>query len=320
MNNLNSQQGFNAQNWQAACFEADKQGLNYVLVTLLGSAGSTPRSAGTKMLITANNIYDTVGGGHLEFVIIQKARQLLAEQYQGTLKQRQLIEHFPLSASLGQCCGGSTSTLFEVIESNSLQLDVYGAGHVAHALIQILSQLPINVRWIDTRAELFPESVASNIHIHIEEYPEDAVKNAVPDSAFLILTHNHQLDFSIAEQVLKRDDSCWLGVIGSSTKALRFQKRLSSKGFSPENIEHMQCPVGLSQVSGKEPMEVAVSMAGQIIELYQQRKIDSDNKDETQASKKRQGLQWKALQSSLNISPNSTTESDDATHEHSAKR
>ena len=38
----------------------------YVLVTVIGTRGSTPRETGSKMVVTAENSYDTIGGGHLE--------------------------------------------------------------------------------------------------------------------------------------------------------------------------------------------------------------------------------------------------------------
>lgn len=285
---LNRSQGFHAHNWSDACAELDKSSTAYVLVTLLGSAGSTPRSAGTKMVVTAEDIYDTIGGGHLEFAVIQKARTLLAEN-----RSEQKIEHFPLGASLGQCCGGSTTVLMEAIVSDALALDVYGAGHVAHALMQILSALPVSVRWIDARAELFPETLPANVTKVVNEFPQDEVKKAKAGSASLVLTHNHQLDFDIVEAVLRRDAFGWLGLIGSDTKAKRFQTRLQSKGLDDALIARLQSPVGLAAVPGKKPMEVAVSIAGEIIALYHR------EKPQATGAHKREGLQWQQMKDTI---------------------
>jgi len=284
-------------NWYDALHRCQTLGQSYAIVTVMTVAGSTPREAGTKMIVTGDSQYDTIGGGHLEFVVIQKARELLAALNQGELSDKQCFEHFPLAASLGQCCGGSANVLFEVLSSEQLKLHVFGAGHVAHHLMQILASLPIQVCWIDAREELFPEqSPASNIEMIKADDNEavvDVVLSAQQDSAFLVLTHNHQLDYAIAEAVIKRGDSRFLGVIGSDTKATRFRKRLSAKGFSAEQITTMQSPVGLSEVEGKLPMEVAVSMAGQIITLYQ-----ADKKASGQ-TKKREGIAWKTIEKSL---------------------
>ena len=286
---INQIQGFHAQTWQQACYQLQQQGQDYVMATMIGVAGSTPRAAGSKMVISAEDIFDTVGGCHLEFVIIQKARELLALAAQGQVPDQQLMEHFPLAASLGQCCGGSATVLFELQVEQAMPLDVYGAGHVAHALMQILQDLPLRIRWIDSRADLFPAQSMKNIRYCVDEEPCELVRSAAKQSAFLILTHNHQLDFALTEAILKRGDARWLGVIGSDTKAKRFRQRLAAKGFSAADMAFMQSPVGLEAVSGKLPMEVAVSMAGAIINEYQRSATHAPG------TKKRQGLQWKDM-------------------------
>ena len=72
--------------------------------------------------------------------------------------------------------------------------------------------------------------------------PVDQVKSAKKGNAFLILTHNHQLDFELCQAILKRDDALWMGVIGSETKAKRFQYRLTQRGFSEQQIEANDLP------------------------------------------------------------------------------
>ncbi|NRA41051.1 MAG: xanthine dehydrogenase accessory protein XdhC [Pseudomonadales bacterium] len=290
---INQAPGFHAQTWQQACYQLQQHGTEYVLATIIGAAGSTPRAAGTKMVITAENIYDTLGGGHLEFVVMQKARELLANAERGEAQSQQLIEHFPLAASLGQCCGGSATVLFELQLEQGMALDVYGAGHVAHALMAIVKDLPLRIRWIDARQSLFPAETPANIQCCIDEDPTVWVASAAANSASLILTHNHQLDFALTEAILKRGDACWLGVIGSDTKAQRFRQRLLAKGFSQSEVASMQSPVGLEAVSGKLPMEVAVSIAGALIQVYQSQQAPAID------HKKRAGLQWKQMQTWL---------------------
>ena len=284
-------QGFHSQSWSQSITELEQAGTNYVIATILGTSGSTPRATGTKMVICGDHIYDTLGGGHLEFVVIKKARELIAQG-----KSAQVIEQFHLGASLGQCCGGGAVVLFEMIASNHMKLDVYGAGHVAQALIPILAKLPLQVRWIDNRDDVFPQQIPSNVTKIVDEFPVEQVKQASQNNAFLILTHNHQLDFELTQAILKRDDALWLGVIGSQTKAKRFKHRLQHREFSEQAIAKMTCPVGLSNISGKLPMEVAVSISGQIIELYQQYNLEHNHSNQQSSQ---QGLQWKTLKNVL---------------------
>ena len=286
MTDLNrSFQGFHSQSWAQAIAALEQSGTDYVIATVLGTSGSTPRASGTKMVITGENIYDTLGGGHLEYKVIERARELLVQG-----QSAQVAEQFHLAATLGQCCGGAAVVMLEAMCCQHMRLDVYGAGHVAQALIPILAQLPIKIRWIDNRADVFPATIPDNVLKVVEDEPVVAVQQAQANSAFLILTHNHQLDFDLTQAILKRDDALWLGVIGSQTKAKRFQHRLAHRDFSQQSIDKMICPVGLDNVGGKLPMEVAVSIAGQLIDLYQGQQPEQV---------KRQGLQWQSLQQSF---------------------
>lgn len=284
-------QGFHGQSWSQAAYQLENAGTHYVLITVLGTAGSVPRASGTKMVVTAENIFDTIGGGHLEFKAIEKARSLLIQN-----QSEQVIEQYKLGANLGQCCGGMAVIMFEVMISQHLQLDVYGAGHVAQALMNIIAQLPIKARWIDSRADVFPEHIPQNVLKVIDEEPTKQAQVATANTASLILTHNHQLDFELVETILNKSDSLWLGVIGSETKAKRFKNRLVHRDFSSQQIEKMICPVGLENISGKRPMEVAVSISGQLMNLYQQKQP---------APTKREGMQWHTLKQALisNASP-----------------
>lgn len=215
---------------------------------------------------------------------MEKARLLLADS-----KAVQEIENFPLAAKLGQCCGGSVAVLFEMMVVERQSIQVHGAGHVGHALVQILSQLPLQIQWVDSREGLFPEQTPANVRCLVEPYPEDAVKDAPENTLFIVLTHNHQLDFSLTEKIISRGDAAFLGVIGSETKAKRFRMRLEHKGYSDAQVAQMTSPVGLAEVGGKLPMEVAVSIAGQVISIYQAG---------TKKAKK-SGLSWKQLQSEM---------------------
>lgn len=95
-------------NWISALATLQNQGEPCVLVTIIEELGSTPRNAGSKMVISAAQAFDTIGGGHLEYKAMQIARDMLVRGQQNTH-----LERFSLGASLGQCCGGVTVLLFE---------------------------------------------------------------------------------------------------------------------------------------------------------------------------------------------------------------
>ncbi|WP_077341890.1 xanthine dehydrogenase accessory protein XdhC [Pseudocolwellia agarivorans] len=256
----------NKQNWSSATYQLNQQGKAYVMVTLIGITGSTPRDSGTKMVITHDEFFDTIGGGHLEFKATKFAHKLLKKGVNA-----QHIEHFQLGSQLGQCCGGTATVLFECFAATGINIMLFGAGHVGQALMPILSALPCQITWVDSRAEQFPVNAETlnNTRVIVSETPEDEVANMPANSYFIVMTHNHQMDFDISQAILKRGDFAYLGLIASDTKWRRFKQRYKHRDIDEALVERMHCPIGLPDVTGKLPMEVAVSVAGQIISCYQ---------------------------------------------------
>lgn len=251
-------------NWAQAASELSSLGQPYVLVTMLNIHGSSPRENGTKMLVTADKTVESIGGGHLEFLAIKKSRALLLEN-----NCQQLIEDFSLGATLGQCCGGKVTLLFESFIPAKVQIALFGAGHVSRSLISILSGLPVNVIWIDSRENEFPQEIPNNVSRVISEYPEDEVIDLPANTYAIVMTHSHALDYTIVSKLLKEKNYQFLGLIGSNTKSKRFRKRLERRGFEKSSIDSLKCPIGLSSIPGKKPMEIAVSIAAEVISQYQ---------------------------------------------------
>ncbi len=272
------------QNWTDAAQRCQQTGEAYALVTILGCSGSTPRDQSSKMVVTVEDTFDTIGGGNLEFVVTNKAHELLAKN-----QDSQEIIPFPLAGALGQCCGGNATVLIETFTACRFQLALFGAGHVAKELVKILGSLPCKVNWIDSRQELFPSSTPSNVTAKCHEDPVSQIALLPPGADVLILTHNHQLDYELTVAALQHGQLRHIGLIGSDTKAQRFAKRFEKDGFSSKQRENVTCPVGLSEVPGKLPMEVAVSIAGELIAIEHQGKI----------KKLHRGLAWKEIKQSL---------------------
>jgi len=298
-------------NWSKATYQLAKQGKAYVLVTVIGVTGSTPRNNGTKMVVTSDALHDTIGGGHLEHVSIKFARRLLADN-----QDCQQLEHFQLGSQLGQCCGGSASVLFECFAASEVNIMLFGAGHVGKALIPMLAALPVQVTWVDSRESQFPENfdqinTHGNIQRVVSEQPEDEVALMPENSYYIVMTHNHQMDFDITQAILKRGDFGYLGLIASDTKWRRFQQRFKHREISPELVQRMHCPIGLPEVSGKLPMEVAVSVAAQIINIYQQQAsaqqaMQKVNNEQPKAKGSLKGVSWKVLAASLQATEEQT--------------
>ncbi|WP_315315239.1 xanthine dehydrogenase accessory protein XdhC [Pantoea vagans] len=250
--------------WISVLHQLREKRQSCVLITVLSEHGSVPRDSGSKMVVTQQESFLTIGGGHLEFACIAQARAML--QSGATAPH---IEDYSLGARLGQCCGGKTTLLFEPLLQAQPEIYLFGAGHVGQALVNLLATLPCHINWIDSRPDQFSDVPAGVVTLQPDD-PLDCVTRAPAGSYFIIMTHHHPLDFELCEAVLKRGDFRYAGVIGSATKNQRFRYRLAGKGVASEPLARLRCPIGLPDVKGKLPAEIAVAIAGEIISVYQQ--------------------------------------------------
>jgi len=241
-------------------------------VQVLEARGSVPREVGTRMLVAADAVAGTVGGGHLELQAIARARELLAA---GVTDPRD--HHYPLGPALGQCCGGALTLRTQRLSEASVAawsadpplftLQLYGAGHVGRAIVRLLEGLNCRVQWIDEREAEFPDSgSAAHIERVCVEPVEAEVALAPPGAFYLVLTHSHDLDQRIAEAILRRGDFGYLGLIGSATKRARFLRRFEDRGIGADVLARITCPIGIAGISGKEPEVIAVAVAAQLLQ------------------------------------------------------
>ncbi|MDO6388135.1 xanthine dehydrogenase accessory protein XdhC [Uliginosibacterium sp. 31-12] len=291
-----------------------------VLVSVAGVRGSAPREAGASMLVGADFVVDTIGGGHLEWEAMAEARAMLL-----TGHRRPELRRYALAASLGQCCGGIVWLSYETLRpedaaawqasatqhasgiallrqlngdaaascwsagtaSGALKLpttesardwsltqpltppafclNVYGAGHVGTALVTLLAPLNLRLRWIDPRADLLAAAPAG-VECQPCDAADEAVSSAPTGSSHLVLTHDHALDLALTEAILRRGDFAHFGLIGSQSKRTRFRQQLAARGFTPAQIERMQCPIGVPGIRDKTPQAIAIGVAAQVLQ------------------------------------------------------
>jgi len=256
-------------NWVQAMAKLESEAQGFVLLTVMAVRGSSPRDTGTKMVVSEDETFDTIGGGALEFQSIDIARELLKSN-----KLQQHTERFNLGKDLKQCCGGVITVFFEVFPASDFVLNIFGAGHIGQALVKILAEVDCKVNLFDSRPELLSGIDARNVQtIHLKQ-PELAVESCAKKSYFLVMTHDHALDQQLCEAILTRGDAAYCGVIGSSTKGLKFRQRLLKKGFYQDELQQLTCPMGLADLKTKKPMEIAVSIMAECLLLKEKQQLD----------------------------------------------
>lgn len=247
--------------WRELLHSLHRSGTPHVLVTVVEALGSTPREAGAKMVVTTEGLATgSIGGGSLENAALATAARLLAEGAGGPILEKTI-----LGPDHNQCCGGAVTLLFEPFAPPPLVLALFGAGHVARALVRVLDGIPCRVIWVDERAEAFPDALPNWVEQRLAPEPDAEVPTLPPGCHALVMTHSHTRDYALALALLGRDDLASVGVIGSATKAARFRKRLREDGVAAERVESLRCPLGLPGLSGKHPAEIAVAVVAQLL-------------------------------------------------------
>ena len=97
--------------------------------------------------------------------------------------------------------------------------------------------------------------------------PVEHVEGMASEERCLVMTHDHHLDYRLVSAILTRTEVDFVGLIGSETKSKRFMSKLKKEGLSDEDLARCVCPIGLPSVKGKLPMEIAVSVAAQLLSL-----------------------------------------------------
>lgn len=251
-----------------------------VWVVVASTQGSVPREAGTWMAVFDDALVGTIGGGHVEYQAIARARALLAAPSQAA--QPLVAVRFALGPALGQCCGGVMYLRFEPVtacdgpalakrlDAGLRPVALFGGGHVGQALVRVLAPLPFHITWIDSRDGVFPPDMPERVVCEQSEPVQAAVSGLVPDSRVLIMSFSHAEDLDVLAACLKRQrekaDLPYIGLIGSQTKWATFQHRLQARGFTEAELAHVTCPIGVPGIKGKEPQVIAVAVAAQLLQ------------------------------------------------------
>lgn len=251
-----------------------------VWVTVQAHRGSVPREAGAWMAVFETVTVGSIGGGHLEWQAIAQARSQLSGQ------PGERVLRYALGPSLGQCCGGEVFLEFERVGTQDIPrlqqqflaqqaqwppVALFGGGHVARALVQVLGRLPFQVHWIDSRDQIFPETLPANVSAEHAEPVQHAVAALPPQSRVLIMSFSHAEDLDVVAACLQRQrvrgDLPFVGLIGSRSKWATFKHRLAARGFSAPEQAQVTCPIGVPGIAGKAPEVIAVAVAAQLLQV-----------------------------------------------------
>ena len=148
----------------------------------------------------------------------------------------------------------------ERVESDSLPVHLFGAGHVGRAIAARATGLPLDIAWYDSRAEA---AEAPGVVLADEADMVACAAEAPDGGAVVVVTHDHALDYRLIAAALG-SRARFVGLIGSRTKRARFLSRLAA-----DNVDatRLTCPIGLPGIKGREPEVIAIATLAQLLML-----------------------------------------------------
>lgn len=246
--------------------QALEEGCPFAVLTLLKSEGHVPQDPGAKALVSAAGLISgTVGGGKVEAKLVRLAMDMLGDQI-----KIPRLEFIDLQRDLGMTCGGSATFSIEPVYPTAWQVAVFGAGHIAQALVPLLGTLDCRVTVIDPRPEWLnqlPENPRLSKVCTVDTGA--AVAQFPAGTHFVVVTQGHGTDLPVLKAVLRRGDCGYVGVIGSSVKRRSLRAALLADGFSEVQIETFETPMGLP-LGTNSPPEIAISIVARLLQIRDQ--------------------------------------------------
>ncbi|WP_344583198.1 xanthine dehydrogenase accessory protein XdhC [Streptomyces lunalinharesii] len=263
--------------WVAAVARLRARRESGVLVTVTTVRGHAPRDAGAKLVVGQTETWGSIGGGNVEAVAIDRAREMSAV----SKKEPELLD-FALNDKVTnrhgvQCCGGTVSVLLEPLPVVRA-VAIFGVGHVGLELARILARQDLDLHLVDSRSDLLTEDrlgvladAVAQVHVHHTPLlPEEVLTELPPGTHVLVMTHDHAEDAALCDAALRTPHLGSIGLIGSAAKWVRFRKRLLTEGGHHEAaVDRIRTPIGMTEITGKEPATIAVSVAADLLRTFE---------------------------------------------------
>jgi len=229
------------------------------MLTVVGKDESAPRDVGTRMLVTAQDEFGTIGGGSVEGLAVEAAREVLEGQADPGVRTYELRP----GGNTGMVCGGSMDVFIDRLRGKR-HVYVAGGGHIAAELAPLAARMGYAVTVIDDREEYadearFPEATRV---IHGDYGEALAELPITSESAVVVATRSGTFDTAAVGAALE-GGAGYVGLVASDTKADRVLDNLAEDGVGRDRLVDVRAPVGLD-LGGGGPEDVALSVLAEL--------------------------------------------------------
>lgn len=237
-----------------------EQGIPAVLCIVTETTGSTPRKAGSKMLVFQDGtIKGTIGGGSVEFQAIQDALKII---YCGI----PFTKLFHLENDLKMHCGGTMEIYFEPIGCLP-KLYIFGGGHIGKALAGYATGLGFRPFVFDQRESIFDPWDLPGVETRTGDFLQIIDSLTFDTNTYIaIVTHKHDFDETVLLACVQREYA-YIGMIGSKRKVAEIRKNaLENHSIPDAQLERVDMPIGIP-FAAESPAEIAISIIAKMIDV-----------------------------------------------------
>lgn len=240
--------------------EIKRAGKNAALCIVVETSGSTPRKAGSKMLVAeTGETYGTIGGGSVEYKMVAEAMTVIRQKEPKKIKLN-------LETDAAMHCGGMMEIYIEPV-SPDLRLVIFGAGHVGAALAHFAKEFGFKITFVDDRPSILKKLKDHGYEIIEKNYIEAANEAVFDEKTYIVVTTpKHEFDEQVTGICAKKPHR-YLGMIGSKRKVATAKQNYLDKGLLVvAEIEKIDMPIGI-KFNAQTPEEIAISILAKLIDV-----------------------------------------------------
>jgi xanthine dehydrogenase accessory factor len=238
------------------------------VATIVKTMGSSPRSAGSKMLVYSDGrIVGSVGGGEMEQQVIAAAQEVIRQG------QPRYLDFTLSTPERGDplVCGGEMEIFVEPLVTTPTLL-IVGAGHIGAACAELGKFLGFRVVVIDDRPELASkDKLPAADEIIVGDTAAELHKvETTPQTYIVLVTRAHTLDAVVLRAALEKT-AAYIGMLGSKRRVLTVFDMLKQEGVAEAEFERVHAPIGI-EIHAETPQEIALSIMAQVVNAKRESK------------------------------------------------
>ena len=229
------------------------------VLTIVDKEGSAPREIGARMAVSPDREVGTIGGGTVESLAIEAAREVLAGDAEPGVRTYELRP----DGNTGMVCGGEMDVFIDLVRGNR-RMVIAGGGHIGESLAALAREMEFEVTVVDDREEYAdPDAFHDDVEVIQGDYYEDVLDQPLTrESAVVVATRSNAYDRNAVKAALD-GGAGYVGLVASETKTEHVLDGLREKGYAESDLARIRAPVGLD-LGGSSPGALALQILSEV--------------------------------------------------------